>query len=47
MELIKKIFKIAKEKMNILSFGFRCPKCGSWIHDDDDCCETCGYPYND
>ena len=27
--------------------GYSCPRCGDWMCDDDDVCQTCGYPWND
>ncbi len=26
--------------------GKKCPRCGDWIPSGDDCCESCGYPWN-
>jgi len=47
---MKKIFKIAQNISETLAIVFRrgrCPKCGSRVDDDDDVCQTCGYPDTD
>lgn len=43
MKTLKTLFK----KVIIFFRGRECPKCGDWIGDGDDCCQTCGYPWSD
>ncbi len=41
------IAKNAKFTQIVAYGGRRCPKCNDWIDADDDCCQTCGYPWSD
>ncbi len=31
----------------LIARPYYCPKCGDWIDDDEDVCQTCGYPWTD
>ena len=42
-----RIMKLILNRIKNYFGGGKCPKCGVWIDDDDDCCQTCGYPWTD
>lgn len=46
---MSRVINLTKKLRTILMVAFgggRCPKCGEWIDEGDDCCQTCGYPWN-
>ena len=43
---MKSIKKIVRKFMNSM-WGSKCPKCGEWMDQDEEVCQTCGYPWSD
>lgn len=47
MHIIYRFSEKLKAKIIDAFGGGRCPKCNEWIDDDEDTCQTCGYPWSD
>lgn len=43
---MKKLTNLLQKIKNNFTAG-KCPKCGDWLGDDEEVCQTCGYPWSD